>query len=130
MKITINGSAYEVASPASIFDSAREAGLITRQVIAAELNGELAALTTPVNEGDTVKLLTFEDEGGKHVFRHTASHILAQAVKRLYPAAKLTIGPAIDNGFYYDIDTPGHAGISSCSSWSPEQGLSSRDSGP
>ena len=105
MKIRINGGEYDVSLPASVFEAAREVGLITRQIIAAEVDGKLCALTEPVEEGNDVKLLTFADDGGKHVFRHTASHILAQAVKRLYPAAKLTIGPAVDNGFYYDIDS-------------------------
>ncbi len=105
MNIKINGASYNISSPASVFEAAREVELISRQVIAAEVNGKLCALTEQVAEGDDVKLLTFADEGGKHVFRHTASHILAQAVKRLYPAAKLTIGPAVDNGFYYDIDS-------------------------
>ncbi len=104
MNVTINGATYSVAENASAYDAAREAELISRQVIAAEVNGELCALTQPLCEGDRVKLLTFEDDSGKHVFRHTASHILAQAVKRLYPDAKLTIGPAIETGFYYDID--------------------------
>ena len=104
MKVIINGTSYDVTENASVYDAAREAELISRQVIAAEVNGNLCALTQPLAEGDKVKLLTFEDEGGKHVFRHTASHILAQAVKRLYPDAKLTIGPAIETGFYYDID--------------------------
>ena len=104
MKVIINGTSYDVTENVGVYDAAREAELISRQVIAAEVNGELSALTTPLSDGDKVKLLTFEDEGGKHVFRHTASHILAQAVKRLYPEAKLTIGPAIETGFYYDID--------------------------
>ena len=104
MKVIINGTSYDVTENTSVYDAAREAELISRQVIAAEVNGNLCALTQPLAEGDKVKLLTFEDEGGKHVFRHTASHILAQAVKRLYPDAKLTIGPAIETGFYYDID--------------------------
>ena len=56
-------------------------------------------------EGDEIVLLTFADDEGKKVYRHTASHILAQAVKRLYPETKLTIGPAVDNGFYYDFDS-------------------------
>ncbi len=105
MKIRINGGEYDVSLPASVFEAAREVGLITRQIIAAEVNSKLCALTEQLSEGDDVKLLTFADDGGKQVFRHTASHILAQAVKRLYPAAKLTIGPAVDNGFYYDIDS-------------------------
>ena len=104
MKVIINGASYDVTENASVYDAARESELISRQVIAAEVNGDLCALTQPLFEGDKVKLLTFDDEGGKHVFRHTASHILAQAVKRLYPDAKLTIGPAIETGFYYDID--------------------------
>ena len=105
MKITFNGNTVDAKDGVSVYDAAAEAGIIDRSVIAAEVNGELAALTTVPADGADVKLLTFEDEGGKHVFRHTASHILAQAVKRLYPEAKLTIGPAIENGFYYDIDS-------------------------
>ena len=105
MKILFNGQAVDAADGVSVYDAAAEAGVINRSVIAAEVNGEICALTKIPAEGSEVKLLTFEDEGGKHVFRHTASHILAQAVKRLYPAAKLTIGPAIENGFYYDIDS-------------------------
>ena len=105
MKIIFNGNCVEAKDGVSVYDAAAEAGVIDRSVIAAEVNGELCALTAVPAEGSEVKLLTFEDEGGKHVFRHTASHILAQAVKRLYPEAKLTIGPAIENGFYYDIDS-------------------------
>ncbi|MBQ5634375.1 MAG: threonine--tRNA ligase, partial [Clostridia bacterium] len=105
MKILFNGQTVDAADGVSVYDAAAEAGVINRSVIAAEVNGEIYALTKIPAEGSEVKLLTFEDEGGKHVFRHTASHILAPAVKRLYPAAKLTIGPAIENGFYYDIDS-------------------------
>ena len=105
MKITFNGNCVEARDGVSVYDAAAEAGVIDRSVIAAEVNGELAALTTVPADNADVKLLTFDDEGGKHVFRHTASHVLAQAVKRLYPEAKLTIGPAIENGFYYDIDS-------------------------
>ena len=86
------------------YDILKEQEKISREVIAAQINGELSELTKEVKEGDEVLPLTFEDEGGKKVFWHTSSHILAQAVKRLYPDAKLTIGPSIDNGFYYDID--------------------------
>ena len=106
MKITFNKSEIrEFDAPLSVFDAAKEAGLISRAVIAANVNGELSALTKLIEADAEVELLTFADEGGKHVFRHTASHILAQAVKRLYPEAKLTIGPAVENGFYYDIDS-------------------------
>ncbi len=106
MKITFNkNEVREFDAPLSVFDAAKEAGLISRAVIAANVDGELSALTKQIDADAEIELLTFADEGGKHVFRHTASHILAQAVKRLYPEAKLTIGPAVDNGFYYDIDS-------------------------
>ena len=105
MKIKMQGKEFEVSAPATVYDAAKEAGLIDRSVIGAEIEGKTVALTTEVREGESVWLLTFADEAGKHLFRHTASHILAQAVKRLYPEAKLTIGPAVDNGFYYDIDS-------------------------
>ena len=62
-------------------------------------------MSAPIKEGDEIELLTFADEEGKKVYRHTASHILAQAVKRLYPETKLTIGPAVNNGYYYDFDS-------------------------
>ena len=105
MKITFNGKVADARDGISVYDAAAEAELIDRSVIAAEVNGEVCALTAIPAPNSEVKLLCFDDEGGKHVFRHTASHILAQAVKRLYPEAKLTIGPAIENGFYYDIDS-------------------------
>ena len=105
MKIKMQGKEIEVSAPATVYDAAKEAGLIDRSVIGAEIEGKTVALTTEVHEGESVWLLTFADEAGKHLFRHTAAHILAQAVKRLYPEAKLTIGPAVDNGFYYDIDS-------------------------
>ncbi len=105
MKIKLQGKEMELAAPMTVYEAAKEAGVIDRSVIGAEIEGKTVALTTEVKEGESVWLLTFADEAGKHLFRHTASHILAQAVKRLYPSAKLTIGPAIDNGFYYDIDS-------------------------
>lgn len=106
MDIRINGENYSVENGLSVYDAAKSAGIaVPREVIAAEINGETHELSSTVHNGDDVKLLTFEDEGGKKTFFHTASHILAQAVKRLYPEVKLTIGPAIDNGFYYDFDS-------------------------
>ncbi len=77
---------------------------MNKNVIAAELNGEAIELTASLPENAKVTPLTFDDAEGKKVFWHTASHILAQAVKNLYPEAKLTIGPSTDRGFYYDID--------------------------
>ena len=105
MNIKIGENEIVVAEAKTVYDVAAEAGLISRAVIAAKVNGEVCALTKLLDADAEVELLTFADEDGKHVFRHTASHILAQAVKRLYPATKLTIGPAIENGFYYDFDS-------------------------
>ena len=105
MKIKILDQVREYDAPVTVYDAARDMELITRAVIGAEIGGETVALTKELTADAEVKLLTFEDAAGKHLFRHTAAHILAQAVKRLYPAAKLTIGPAIDNGYYYDIDS-------------------------
>lgn len=77
---------------------------LAKVTLAGELNGNLVDICQPISEDSTLNLLKFEDEGGKHAFWHTGSHLLAQAVKRLYPQALLAIGPAIDRGFYYDID--------------------------
>ncbi len=92
-------------APLSVFDAAKEAELVTRAHIAAKVNGTVVGMTHLLEGDATVELLTFADAEGKHVFRHTASHVLAQAVKRLYPSVKLTIGPAIEDGFYYDFDS-------------------------
>lgn len=86
------------------YDILRESGVMNRSIIAAKYNNNVIDLTREVPEDVQITPLTFDDSEGKRVFWHTASHILAFAVKRLYPNAKLTIGPAIDNGFYYDID--------------------------
>ncbi len=88
--------AYDAAAAIS-------AGL-ARKACAAKINGENKDLRTVLKDGDSLEILTFDDEYGRWTFRHTASHIMAQAVKRLYPQAKLTIGPAVDDGFYYDFD--------------------------
>ena len=105
MIITFGDKKLELSAPITVYEAAKEAELISREVIAASVNGEVSDLTTPLTGDAEVKLFTFADDEGKHVFWHTASHILAQAVKRLYPETKLTIGPAIDNGFYYDFDS-------------------------
>jgi threonyl-tRNA synthetase len=89
-------TAYEIAKSFG--------GGFYKNVCAAKINGENCDLRTVLKDGDNLELLTFEDEYGRWTFRHTASHILAQAVKRLYPKAKLAIGPAVDDGFYYDFD--------------------------
>ncbi|MBQ8383346.1 MAG: threonine--tRNA ligase [Clostridia bacterium] len=105
MKVKVNNILLESETAVTAYDAIKEAELITREVIAASVNGETVDLTTPIHDGDTVTPLTFADESGKRTFNHTASHVLAQAVKRLYPDAKLTIGPSIEEGFYYDIDS-------------------------
>lgn len=87
------------------YDILKEASKINRSVIGAAVDGVIIDLNSEVSEDAAVKPLTFDDPEGKKIFWHTASHVLAAAVKRLFPAAKLTIGPAIDNGFYYDIDS-------------------------
>lgn len=78
---------------------------LAKKVLAVEVDGELQDLRMPIKDGAVAKFLTFENQGGKDTLRHTASHVLAQAIKRLYPDAKFAIGPAIEKGFYYDIDT-------------------------
>ncbi|HAG14418.1 MAG TPA: threonine--tRNA ligase, partial [Ruminococcus sp.] len=105
MKIAFENGSYESAAPITVYDAAKEAGVLSRDVIAALVNGQPADLTMELQADADVKLLTFEDAEGRHIFNHTAAHILAQAVKRLFPEVKLTIGPAIDRGFYYDFDT-------------------------
>ncbi len=105
MNIKFHDVTIEKNEPITVYDAAAEAGIISRAVLAAKVNGTVCALTQIIDGDAEVELLTFESEEGKQVFRHTASHVLAQAVKRLYPATKLTIGPAIDGGFYYDFDS-------------------------
>ncbi len=100
-----NGKQVDVNLPATVYDAAKEAELASREVLAAKIGDEVVALTYPLSGDTEVTLLTFADSEGERVFNHTASHILAQAVKRLYPEVKLTIGPAIEHGFYYDFDT-------------------------
>lgn len=97
-KIALDDSACAYDAAAAI-----SAGL-ARKACAAKINGENKDLRTVLKDGDSLEILTFDDEYGRWTFRHTASHIMAQAVKRLYPEAKLTIGPAVDDGFYYDFD--------------------------
>ena len=106
MKINFGSQIFESDAPVTVYDAAKEVfGMVERSVIAASVNGETVALNYEIGADADVQLLTFSDKEGAHVFRHTASHILAQAVKRLYPQTKLTIGPAIDDGFYYDFDS-------------------------
>lgn len=107
MKITLkDGSVKEFEQPMSIIDIA--AGIsegLARMACAGEVNGKVVDLRTVVQEDCELNILTFENsEAGKAAYRHTASHVLAEAVKRLFPEAKCAIGPSIDTGFYYDFD--------------------------
>ncbi len=105
MKIKFGDKILEKDAPLSVFEAASELELASRATLVAIVNGKVCAMTHILDSDAEVTLCTFEDEEGKKVFRHTASHILAQAVKRLYPATKLTIGPAVEGGFYYDFDS-------------------------
>ena len=107
VKVTLkDGSVKEYENGITIKEIAESISPgIARVALAGMVNGVVKDLSTPINEDCQLNLLTFDDEGGKHAFRHTSSHILAQAVKRLFPSTKLAIGPAIENGFYYDFDS-------------------------
>lgn len=106
MKITLkDGSVKEYDKNMSVFEIASDISEgLARVAMAGEVNGEVVDLRTILSDDCELNILTFQDEGGKDTFRHTSSHILAQAVKRLYPETKLAIGPAIADGFYYDLD--------------------------
>lgn len=108
MKITLkDGSVKEYASAMSVIDIANDISEgLGRNACAGEVNGKVVDLRTVIDSDCELSILTFNDEEGKKAYRHTASHVLAEAVKRLYPEAKCAIGPAIDEGFYYDFDTP------------------------
>ncbi|MGB9791570.1 MAG: threonine--tRNA ligase [Thermacetogeniaceae bacterium] len=102
-----DGAMHHVPQGSTLLDVA--AGIskkLAKEALVARVNGELKDLTSQVRPEDRIEFLTFEDEDGKTVYRHTSAHILAQAVKRLFPDAKLAIGPAIEEGFYYDFDSP------------------------
>ena len=105
MKINFGSKVMEFDAPLTVYEAGAAAELTSRATLCAHVNGKLVGLTTLLTEDADVELLTFEDPDGKHVFRHTAAHIMAQAVKRLYPATKMTIGPALETGFYYDFDS-------------------------
>ena len=106
MKITLkDGTVKEYAGSRSIIEIASDISEgLARMATAGEINGETADLRTIVDRDCDLNILTFQDEKGKGAFWHTASHIMAQAVKRLYPDTRLAIGPSVSDGFYYDID--------------------------
>lgn len=106
MKITLkDGSVKEYAQAMPIIDIAKDISEgLARVACAAELDGKIVDLRTVADGDHELNILTFDSEGGRAAYRHTASHVLAQAIKRLYPDAKCAIGPSIDDGFYYDFD--------------------------
>lgn len=108
MKVTLkDGSQITVEKGARIIDIAAQISEgLARVALIARLNGTLVDLTREITEDSTLEILTFKDEEGRNAYRHTCAHVLAQAVKNLYPEAKLAIGPAIKTGFYYDFDLP------------------------
>ena len=100
-----SGEIFDFSGEVSVYEAAQSLGIISREVITCKVNGTLTELSTKVSEDAEVELLTFKSEDGKHVFRHTAAHIMAQAVKRLFPNTKQTIGPATETGFFQDFDS-------------------------
>lgn len=108
MKITLkDGSFKEYSSAMPVIDIAADISEgLARAACAAEIDGQVSDLRTVVDKDCELNILTFDSEGGKKAYRHTCAHVMAEAVQNLYPEAKLTIGPAIDNGFYYDFDMP------------------------
>lgn len=106
MKITLkDGSVKEYANPMSVIDIASDISEgLARMACAGEADGKVVDLRTVIDKDCELSILTFNDEAGKAAYRHTTSHVLAEAVKRVFPEAKLAIGPSIDTGFYYDFD--------------------------
>jgi threonyl-tRNA synthetase len=101
-----DGTSREYEKGTRLIDVAKSLGQkLYKNALSASVNGKTADLCTPLEEDASVRFHTFADDEGRHALRHTASHIMAQAVKRLFPGTVLAIGPAIENGFYYDFDT-------------------------
>ncbi len=102
-----DGSVREYSAGSTVLEVAKSISQgLAREVLAGKVNGKIVDLNYPLQEDAAVELLTFNDEEGRAVYRHSSAHVLAQAVKRLFPEAKLAIGPAIQDGYYYDFDVP------------------------
>ncbi|MEG2915617.1 MAG: threonine--tRNA ligase [Oscillospiraceae bacterium] len=106
IKVTLKGDVVkEYENGTAVIDIAKSLGAgLTKAACCAKIDGKICDLRTKVENDCNLEICTFDDKDGKKIFWHSASHVLAQAIKRLYPTAKLAIGPAIENGFYYDID--------------------------
>ncbi len=108
-----DGSERELPAGATALDLASSIGRrLAKAAVAATVDGTETDLNRPLAEGATVAIITEDTDGGRHVLRHSTAHVMAQAVTRLFPGAKFSIGPAIENGFYYDFDLPGAATFS------------------
>lgn len=106
MELTLkNGNKITIENSMSAFDAAKHISEgLARAAIVCKIDGQLASMDTIIDKDCTFEVLTFADEEGRRVYRHTCAHILAQAVKNIYPTVQLAIGPAVENGFYYDFD--------------------------
>ncbi|MDI3477698.1 MAG: threonyl-tRNA synthetase [Thermoanaerobacterium sp.] len=106
MKIILkDGTEKEFENGKNVYEIAKSLSQrLAKEAVGGKFNGKIVELFTPINGNGKLEILTFDDEDGKKIYWHTSSHIMAQAIKRLYKDVKLTIGPAIDNGFYYDFD--------------------------
>ena len=104
-----DGSIKEYDSPTTAAEITKDISMgLYRNACCVLVDGKVKDLRTVIDSDCSFEVLTFDDEDGKKAFNHTASHVMAQAVKRLYPNAKLTIGPSVENGFYYDFDIDTH----------------------
>ncbi len=103
-----DGSARSVPASSTALDLAQSIGSrLAKAAVAAVIGGGGRDLSSPLSQGDRVAIVTADSDAGRHVLRHSTAHVLAQAVVQLFPGAKFTIGPAIEDGFYYDFDLPG-----------------------
>jgi len=101
-----NGSQLELPEGSSVLSVAEKIGpRLAKEALGGKINGEVRGLTTPVGDGDKIEILTFDSEEGRDIFRHSASHVMASAIMRVRPDVKFAIGPSIEDGFYYDIET-------------------------
>ena len=105
VNVTLKGDVKQFESGISVAEIAKSIGMgLYKAACAGKINGKVVDLRTPVTEDCELAILTFDDPEGKQAYWHTTSHVMAQAVKRLFPDSKLAIGPSIESGFYYDFD--------------------------
>ena len=107
IQVMLKGDAKEFEAGVTAAEVAKSIGAgLYKAACACKIDGEAADLRTPLTKDCSLEILTFDSAEGKHAYWHTTAHIMAQAIGRLYPGAKFAIGPAIENGFYYDVDLP------------------------